>query len=115
MMLPPEQNLLQRLGIPKWNNAAARLRFSWAKRTFSRAHLTSGISEPAWLKSFHFALYALISQPDAILERGAGAPAQFGEAADIEQFARRAVGLRGVEADPAATSGVNGKSRTKNR
>src|SRR5947207_6409915 len=42
---------------------------------------------------------SLIGEPDSVLERGAGAPAELVEAADVEQFARRAVGPRGVEAD----------------
>src|SRR5258707_2864588 len=53
---------------------------------------------------FGFAEIRPIGQPNSILKRGARAPAQFGKAADVEQFARRAVGPRGVEADLAAVS-----------
>src|SRR5437773_10419708 len=44
----------------------------------------------------------LVGEPDAILQRGRGAPAEFGEPADIEQFSRRAVRARRIEADLAA-------------
>src|SRR5438105_8200424 len=53
------------------------------------------LEEFAGLRSQQLCLLAqirLIRQLDAILERGACAPAQFGETADIEQFAGRAVG-----------------------
>src|SRR6185312_457087 len=43
----------------------------------------------------------LVREPYAVLQRGARAPAEFRETADVEQLARRAVGLRGVVADAA--------------
>src|SRR5436309_15074162 len=46
----------------------------------------------------------LIGQPDAVLERGRGAPAELGQVADIEQFSRGAVGARGVKADLATVT-----------
>src|SRR5712664_2885781 len=49
----------------------------------------------------------LIGQLDSIRKRRGRAPAQFGEAGDIEQFTRRTVGPRGVEADP--TDIANGR------
>src|SRR6266436_7049509 len=57
---------------------------------------------------FGFAEIRPIGQPNSILKRGARAPAQFGKAADVEQFARRAVGPRGVEADLAAVPDSRG-------
>src|SRR3979490_2407926 len=51
-----------------------------------------------------FAEVSLVSELDSIFQRGARAPAQFGKAADIEQFARGAVRPRGVEADLAGIS-----------
>src|SRR5260370_38007175 len=50
----------------------------------------------------------LISKPDSFLERGAGAPAKPGKTADVEQFARRAVRPRGVEADLAGIANGRG-------
>src|SRR5260370_17354262 len=50
----------------------------------------------------------LISKPDSFLERGAGAPAKPGKTADVEQFARRAVRPRGVEADFAGIANGRG-------
>src|SRR5579863_7043028 len=50
----------------------------------------------------------LISEPDAVLKRGAGAPAEFGNAADVEQFSWRAVGPRGIETDRTAIADGRG-------
>ena len=41
--------------------------------------------------SLRLAEERLIGEPDALLERGAGAPAELGQPADVEQLARRAV------------------------
>jgi hypothetical protein len=41
----------------------------------------------------------LVSELDSFPERGGRAPAEFCQAADVEQFARRAVGPRRIEAD----------------
>src|ERR1700722_19014812 len=46
----------------------------------------------------------VIRELDSILERRARMPAQSGKAADIEPFARRAVGPRGVKAELAGIS-----------
>src|SRR5258707_7349550 len=45
---------------------------------------------------FGFAEISLISALQTILKRGAGAPAEFRQPGDIEQFARGAIGARGV-------------------
>src|SRR6266481_7278818 len=57
---------------------------------------------------FRFAEIRPIGQPNSILKRGVRAPPQFGKAADVEPFARRAVGPQGVEADLAAVSDGRG-------
>ena len=59
----------------------------------------SGDATTSLRRLLRLAQIRLISQPDALLERGARAPAELGEPADIEQFARRAVGPRRIEAD----------------
>src|SRR5450759_738217 len=105
-MTPPRTELRWRLshcyGISARAGSAPH-RPPWGKGTFGRAQLTSPIRCRGG-RSFRFAQIGLIGELDAILERGARAPAQFGEPADIEQFARRAVGPRGVEADRAGIS-----------
>src|SRR3982074_786902 len=104
MTPPPNKTFAGGSAIIK-NDAAALSMPQGTKRTFGRTHLTSGIMKhPPWRGSFHFAEIRLIGELDAVLERGAGAPAQFGQPADVEQFARRAGGFWGVKAAPAAIS-----------
>ena len=55
-----------------------------------------------------FGQIRLIGELDSFLERGAGAPAKPGKTADVEQFARRPVRPRGVEADLAGVSDGRG-------
>src|SRR5437868_14516755 len=53
---------------------------------------------------FRFAQIRPISQSNTLLERGARLPAQFSEAANIEQFARGAVRAGVLEADWAGVA-----------
>src|SRR5947207_11132554 len=49
--------------------------------------------------SLRLAQERLIGEPDALLQRRAGAPAKLGQPADVQQFSRRAVRARSVETD----------------
>ena len=70
-------------------------------------------AERSLSRLFRFAQIGPIGQLNSAIERGACAPAQFSKAADIEQFARRAVGPRGVEADLAGVSDGRGDHSRK--
>src|SRR5882724_11452437 len=50
----------------------------------------------------------LVREPNAILQRRRGAPAELCEPADIEQLARRAVGTRRVKTDLAGIADGGG-------
>src|SRR5512144_1799808 len=80
------------------------LRHAWVRASYPR-----GVGKPTdisqsgggrFTASLRLAEERLIGEPDALLERGRGAPAELGQPADVEQFSRRAVRARGVKADP---------------
>src|SRR6476646_6582765 len=64
----------------------------------------NGAGKRSLRRLLRFAEISPIGQSNSVCKRGACAPAQFGKTADIEQFARRTVGPRGIEADLAAVS-----------
>src|SRR5262245_6829297 len=89
-MLPPTHWRLLR---PAW------MRILSAQRR--QADRNSQSAGRRFTASLRLAEESLIGEPDPLLQRRAGAPAEFCQPADIEQLARRAVGPRGIEADLA--------------
>src|SRR5438132_10683169 len=91
-MLPPTERALAALAAPYPHI------LSTTRRQADKYSQSEG---ERFTASIRLAKESPIGEPDAILERGAAAPAEFRQPADVEQFARGAVRPRGVEADLA--------------
>src|SRR4029079_10819735 len=79
--------------------AAGWPRIQTARRSSSASKLASSLNTGMTMTTsdwnmmvfHHPSQIGLVGEPDAVLERGRGAPAEFCQPADIEQLARRAV------------------------